>query len=98
MLCDSGRPAVEEKGLSWRPGDKVQVDVAFEDDEEALRAAARVTLSFKGRTEVRTLRGVPACGLRFGAGMWREGEGVTLVESSVEEGPALDEALTVALR
>jgi hypothetical protein len=40
---------------------------------------------FKGRTEERTLRGVPGCGLRFGAGVLWDGQGVKLLSSSVEE-------------
>ena len=46
--------------------------------------AARVTIHYKGRTEVQTLTDVPMCGLRFGAGLYDEVYSVTLIASSVD--------------
>ena len=86
VLCD-GVKSDEVYRLGWQQGDKVKVEVAFED-----ATTAHVTLSSTG-TAVdttfmswnRTLYGVPACGLRFGVGLSDKGKGVTLSASSVEE-------------
>jgi hypothetical protein len=43
--------------------------------------------------EVRTLLGVPECGLCFGAGMIWEGHGVTLVSSSFDPKARLQNAV-----
>jgi hypothetical protein len=48
--------------------------------------AARVMFSAKGKTWSETLRGVPACGLRFGVGLRWKDKGVTLVACSVDAG------------
>ena len=75
VFCD-GEKSDYEKGIVLRPGDTVTAKVEFLDATTAL-----VTLSSSSTypTKERTLRGVPACGLRFGAGMQFEGQGVTLV-------------------
>ena len=83
VLCDGEAydldPDETNQGLVWRPGDTVDVGVAFEG------GAARVTLSAKGKTWSETLQGVPACGLRFGAGLSDEKDsGVTVLASSVD--------------
>jgi hypothetical protein len=79
VFCDGVRSDMT-KGLGWRPGDTVDVGVAFEG------GAARVTLSGKGKTWSKTLQDVPSCGLRFGAGMYRKDGGVSLVPASVDAG------------
>ena len=69
--------------VGWRPGDRVEVRVAFEGD------TARVTLRSKAGTVEKTLLDVPACGLCFGVGLlWglSPPDGVTLVASSVDAG------------
>ena len=71
-------------GLGWRPGDTIKVDVTFEG------GAARVTLSAKGKTWSKTLQGVPACGLRFGAGMFLKNTGATIVRTSVDTAALAD--------
>lgn len=58
--------------LGWQPGDTIEVYVTFAGD------MARVILHFKGRLEERTVKDVPACGLRFGVGLRVNGTGVTL--------------------
>jgi hypothetical protein len=63
VLCD-GVKSDTTTGLGFRPGDTIEVGVTFEG------GAARVTLSAKGKIWSETLQGVPACGLRFGAGVW----------------------------
>ena len=65
--------------------------MAFEDATTARVTfhTSRADLATLGRT----LEGVPACGLRFGVGLWAgptgdgdwKGDGVTLVASSVAE-------------
>ena len=77
--CD-GVVSDRTEGHGWRPGDTIKVVVAFEG------GAARVTLSAKGRTWSETLQGVPACGLRFGAGVYRKDNGATLVACRVDAG------------
>ena len=79
VFCD-GVKSVRTKGLGLRPGDTIKVDVTFEG------GAALVTFSFKGKTKSETLQGVPACGLRFGAGMYSKDTGVTLVASTGDAG------------
>jgi hypothetical protein len=71
-------------GLGLRPGDTIEVSVTFEG------GAARVTLSAKGKTWSETLQGVLACGLRFGAGLYRKDTGVTIVTSSVDAASLAD--------
>ena len=76
--CD-GVESGATKVLGWRSGDTIKVDVTFKG------SAARVTLSAKGKTWSETLQGVPACGLRFGAGLSDEKDsGVTVLASSVD--------------
>lgn len=77
VLCD-GKKSDDVTDLSWVLGDTVNVHITSEGD------TACVTTRFKGRTEERTLKDIPACGLRFGAGLRWEGEGVTLVASALE--------------
>ena len=77
VFCD-GVKSDATTGLGLRPGDTIDVGVTFEG------GAARVTLSAKGKTWSKTLQDVPACGLRFGAGMYYKDAGVTLVASSVD--------------
>ena len=79
-----GVGSIMTKGLGWRPGDTIKVDVTFEG------GAARVTLSAKGKTWSKTLQGVPACGLRFGAGLYWRDTGVTIVTSSVDAAALAD--------
>ena len=78
MLSD-GVKADPLKYLGWKPGDTVSADVAFEGS-----TTARVTLRFKERAETRMLKDVPACGLRFGVGLYHKGAAVTLLASSVD--------------
>ena len=78
VVCDGEQSdAIDNIGL--QPGDEVEVRVAFED-----ATTARVTFHTSSRADLaalgRTLKGVPACGLRFGVGfMFYEGNSVTLV-------------------
>ena len=76
VLCDGVRSDRVE-GIAWTPGDEVKVEAAFED-----KHTAHITFSGKSTTWSKTIRGVPECGLRFGVGMWHEGDTATLVESS----------------
>jgi len=101
VLCD-GEESYRIENIGWRPGDKIKVDVTFTDT-----TTARVTfhcsrvdlfnLFSQQRYMTQTLKGVPACGLCFGAGRrrahgrpygaaLRQSEGVTLVASSVDAG------------
>ena len=70
--------------IRWRPGDTVEVRVAFEDATTACVTfhSSRADLATLGRA----LEGVPACGLRFGVGLEFEDSGVMLVASSVDAG------------
>lgn len=78
ILCD-GEQSERLDNLGWKPGDTVQVEVAFEGD------TAVVTFHLKDLSEQRTIRGVPACGLCFGAGMVEAKTAVALVQSSAFE-------------
>ena len=94
VLCD-GERSDEEDGIALQPGDTVTARLKFLD-----ATTAHVTLIPKDKdghpkdlkslqgvsTEGRTLQDVPECGLRFGAGMAYQGQGVTLLESSVDAG------------
>ena len=73
LVYGDGMESDRTTRLGWRPGDTVDVDVAFEG------GAARVTLSVKGKSWSKTLEDVPACGLHFGAGVHWKDTGVTLV-------------------
>jgi len=81
MQCDGvDRESDIKDGLDWSRGDTIEVRVAFD------AGAATVTFRGKGRTWNTTLRDVPACGLRFGAGLCIEDTGITLVASTVDAG------------
>ena len=82
VLCD-GVESDATDGFGWRPGCTVDVCLVFDG------ASARVTFTGKSKSEIiksETLQNVPACGLRFGAGVYCKGSSVTLVLSSVGAG------------
>ena len=77
VLCDGERSdAIWD--IRLQKGDTVEVRVAFEG-----ATTAHVDLSFEGRNEERTLKDVPACGLRLGVGLLAKDTGVTIVASPV---------------
>jgi len=81
LLCD-GEEKHPVTGVRWKQGDTIDIDVV------AGGTSARVTFKFKGRTENAVLPDVPACGLRFGAGLQLPEEGVTLLQGGVGEAAA----------
>jgi len=77
LVCDGMRSErVTGLELDWQ-NSELRVDVVFVE-----WYTARVTFSGRNKTWEATLRGVPACGLRFGVGMGGEGDSVTLVWST----------------
>jgi hypothetical protein len=78
VLCDGVR-SEEVKGIGLKAGDTVKVTVKFEN-----RATALVRLRCKGLTWNEKLHNVPKCGLRFGVGELWEGDGATIVASSID--------------
>jgi hypothetical protein len=68
--------------VRWKKHDTIEVVVEFPEEGKA----ARVTVRFKGKAETVELDVAPL-GWRFGVGLYSEGNGVTLIESSVEAPP-----------
>ena len=63
--------------MPFRRGDTITVSLAF-----LTPVTAQIEFRFKGHTIRRRLEGIPPCGLCWGAGLYREGHGVSLVASS----------------
>ena len=81
VMCNGAKSTAISR-IDWKPGDTVCVEAVFK-----TATAVHVSFIFKGHTEDVVLQGVPACGLRFGAGLYFKGDSVALVACSAGARP-----------